>query len=167
MPPELTRPLLLAHVPAGGADWVLETSPAERAALAARFGIEAVNAFQASLRLAPREDGVVLASGRLWAEVVQLCVVSVEPVTQEVTAPLAFRLLPPGMAAADTPADEADDIESAHGLVDLGEVLAEELALALDPYPRHHDAQLPPEAREGPETPFAALAQLKKPQPGN
>jgi uncharacterized metal-binding protein YceD (DUF177 family) len=165
MPPEVTRPLVLAHVPASGADWVLRTSAEERTALALRFGIEAVEGFEAWLRLAPREDGVVLASGGLRAAVVQLCVISMEPVAQEVTAPLAYRLLPPGMAAADTPADEADDIESANGLVDLGELLAEELALALDPYPRHPEARLPPEVQEEAENPFAALARLNKPQP--
>ena len=167
MPPEFSRPLLLAQVPAAGRDLELAASMEECAALTARFGIEAVEAVSASLRLARQDDGAVLATGMLRAEVVQLCVISVEPVTQQVRTPLALRLLPGGMTAADTPADEADDIESVNGMVDLGEVLAEELALALDPYPRHPDAVLPPEVQEGPLNPFAALAALGRKERGN
>jgi uncharacterized metal-binding protein YceD (DUF177 family) len=161
MQPELSRPVILAHIPPGGRDLDIEASAEECAALARRLGIEAVNRLGAHLHLAPEADGAVRARGTLAAEVVQLCVVSLEPLTQQVAAPLALRLLPPGRAAEDTPADELDEIESEHGVVDLGEVVAEELALALDPYPRLPDADLPPEAQDPEEGPFAGLAALK------
>lgn len=167
MPPELSRPVVLAQVPEAGRDLVIEASPAECAALAARLGIEAVNRLRASLRLAPGPEGVILGRGGLSAEVIQACVVTLEPVTQEVSAPLSLRLLPAGMEPLDTPADEADDIESVNGSVDLGEVVAEELALALDPYPRAPGAELPPEATEGADNPFAALAALKARPPSH
>ncbi len=163
MPPELSRPLLLANVPAAGRQLLLEATAEECAALTARFGIEAVLTVRASLALMPQDDGVVLAHGALAAEVVQLCVVSLEPVTQQLEAPLHLRLLPAGMAAGDGPDDLMDDIESEAGTVDIGEVVAEELALALDPYPRHPDAVLPPEATDDQDNLFAALARLKKP----
>jgi uncharacterized metal-binding protein YceD (DUF177 family) len=51
--------------------------------------------------------------------------------------------------------------------VDLGDLVAEEVALALDPYPRHPDASLPPEASDADENPFAGLAALKGRQPPN
>ena len=80
------------------------------------------------------------------------------------TAPVSLRLLPAGRAATDTPDDAVDEIETG-GQVDLGELVAEEVALALDPYPRHPDAALPPEASDPEENPFAALAALKGRQP--
>jgi uncharacterized metal-binding protein YceD (DUF177 family) len=168
--PELSRPVTLTHVPPTGRDLAIEATPAECAALAKRLGIEAVNRLHASLHLAPEagdpRGGAVRATGRLEAEVVQLCVVSLEPLTQQVAAPLSLRLLPPGQAASDTPADEQDEIESENGVVDLGEVVAEELSLALDPYPRLPDAALPDEARDPEANPFAALSAYRnKPQP--
>ena len=51
-----------------------------------------------------------------------------------------------------------DDIPYADDMIDLGAALAEQLALALNPYPRKPGAQLPEEYKGEPETPFAALA---------
>ena len=65
MPPELSRPLVLAHVPAAGRHLAFEATAEECAALTARFGIEAVVAVRASLALTPQEDGVVLADEEL------------------------------------------------------------------------------------------------------
>lgn len=160
--PELSRPLVLAAVPAGGRMLVVEPSAAECAALAARMGIPAVNRLVATLALRPDTDGTVLVEGGLEAEVVQLCIVTLEPVTQQVMDQVAWRLLPEGRGAADGIDDPWDDIESVNGSVDLGEALAEQLALALDPYPRAPGAELPPEATDGPDSPFAGLAALQK-----
>jgi len=160
MPPELSRPLVLGHVPPAGRELEIIASAAEAAALAARFGIEEVRSLGARLRLAPEQDGPVMVTGQVSATVVQLCVVSQEPVVERVTAPVSLRLLPAGRAATDTPDDAVDEIETG-GQVDLGELVAEEVALALDPYPRHPEAELPPEASDPEENPFAALAALK------
>ncbi len=42
-------------------------------------------------------------------------------------------------------------------MIDLGEALAEQLALALDPYPRKPGAKLPSEASDDGANPFSAL----------
>lgn len=167
MPPELSRPLHIGHVPAGGRDLEVVASAEECAALAARLGIEEVRRLRAVLHLRPEDDGPVMVTGQLRAAVVQLCVVSRDPVLEQVESGISLRLLPPGRAATDTPDDAVDEIESQTGLVDLGELLTEELALALDPYPRHPDAELPPEASDPDNSPFAGLAALKGRQPPN
>ncbi|OYW09619.1 MAG: hypothetical protein B7Z53_02585, partial [Rhodospirillales bacterium 12-71-4] len=112
-------------------------------------------------------------------EVVQECVVTLEPVPQAVLAPLDLLLLPEGTPATDDNPDSPDEIETEGGMVDLGEVVAEQLALAMDPYPRAPDAAIPPDlvdpsagalepeadlADTPPErpNPFAALARLKR-----
>ncbi len=166
MPPELSRPLILGHVPPAGRELEIVASPAEAVALAGRFGIEAVRKLKARLRLRPEPEGPVMVTGEIRATVVQLCVVSQEPVVEHVVAPVSLRLLPAGQGATDTPEDDVDEIETA-GQVDLGELVAEEVALALDPYPRHPDASLPPEASDPEENPFAALSALKGRQPPN
>lgn len=158
--PEFSRPFPLGSVGPDGRREVLEADEAERAALAARFGIPAVESLRAELRLRPEADGAVRAEGRLAAEVVQSCVVTLEPVAQRVEEAVALRLLPAGLEPRDDP-DEPDEIPSRNGVVDLGEAVAEQLALALDPYPRAPGAVLPAEAADEAERPMAALAKLR------
>lgn len=162
MIPEFSRPVRLGPEPR---ELALAATAAECAALAARFGILAVHALEASLRLAPEPGGAVRARGELRAEVEQVCVVSLDPVRQAVRAPLDLRILAEGERPADDDPESPDEIESRGGQVDLGEAVAEQLALALDPYPRAPGAALPPIA-EPPApaarpNPFALLAARK------
>lgn len=163
MRPEFARPLALAAVPAGGQRLSLEAGPAERAALGQRLGLLALDALVAELALVPGPEGVVAVTGRLSAELVQECVVSLEPVRQRVAEAVAWRLLPEGMDPTDGE-DDPDDIACPGGLADLGEALAQQLSLALDPYPRAAGAQLPEDpGGEAAHGPFATLAKLKRP----
>ena len=159
--PEFSRPLPLGLVGPEGRREILEADEAERAALAARFGIPAVEGLRAELRLRPELDGAVRAEGRLVADVVQSCVVTLEPVAQRVEEGVALRLLPPGAEPRDDDPDGPDEIASQNGVVDLGEAVAEQLALALDPYPRAPGAVLPAEASDLSSHPMAALAKLR------
>jgi hypothetical protein len=162
--PEFSRPLALASVPAGGLRLALEAGPEERAALARRLGLLALPALSADLHLAPEADGKVQVTGTLRAEVEQACVVSLEPVRQAIEEPVAWRLLPDGVAPSDGDEDP-DDIECPGDVAELGEALAQQLSLALDPYPRAPDAQLPEDpGAGGAHGPFAALAKLKPPR---
>jgi hypothetical protein len=161
MSPEFSRPLTLAHVPEAGQSLRLEAGEAERAALARRFGLIALHALEADLRLRPGPEGRVRVEGVLRAEVEQACVVSLEPVRQRLEEAVAWRLLPEGIEPSDGDEDP-DDIPSEGGVADLGEALAQQLSLALDPYPRAPGATLPAEAGDGgAHGPFAALAKLR------
>jgi hypothetical protein len=61
--------------------------------------------------------------------------------------------------------EDPDDLPAEAGAVDMGEALAQQLSLALDPYPRAPGAELPAEATDGgAHGPFAALAKLKRPE---
>ena len=158
---EFSRPLALGRVGPEGRTEVLEATGSERAALARRFGIPAIDSLRATLRLVPEEDGAVMVRGRLEAAVVQDCVVTLEPVPQQVAEDIAFRLLPSGREPAEGP-DEPDEIETENGIAELGDAVAEQLALALDPYPRAPGAELPPEATDEASGPFARLAALRR-----
>jgi uncharacterized metal-binding protein YceD (DUF177 family) len=169
MTPEFPRPVRLGPDPR---EVALEATPTECAALAKRFGILGIGALSARLRLVPEPGGTVRVRGTLAASVEQLCVVTLEPVTQAVEAPVDLRILGEGEVPADDDPDSPDEIESAGGVADLGEAVAEQLSLALDPYPRAPGAELPPSLRSGPETgepeepgrpnPFAKLARLRE-----
>jgi uncharacterized metal-binding protein YceD (DUF177 family) len=163
---EFSRPVRLGPDPR---ELVLEASAAEGAALAARFGILAVHGLTARLSLRPEPGGTVRARGSLEADVEQNCVVTLDPVRQRVEAVVDLRILGEGETPADDDPESPDEIESAGGVVDLGEAIAEQLSLALDPYPRAEGAALPPldppeaapaEAPARPN-PFAALAKLR------
>jgi uncharacterized metal-binding protein YceD (DUF177 family) len=168
MSPEFSRPHRLGTEPKA---LLLRASAAECRALALRFGILGIDALQASLDLAAEPGGTVRIRGHLLAAVEQACVVTLEPVAQRVAAPIDLRILPEGSEPADDDPDSPDEIESAGGFIDLGEAIAEQLSLALDPYPRAADAALPPglldaddapEAPAAPPHPFASLTRLKR-----
>lgn len=164
MAPEFSRLVSLARLPDSGRAENLKASPAECAALAKRFAIPAVDRLEAALLLRPEPGGGVMVTGTLSADVVQACVVSLEPVAQRVEEAVTLRLLPPNEEPSDDP-DGPDEIPVEGDTVDLGEAIAEQLALALDPYPRAPGAELPQDAAASAAGgPFGALAALRRPQ---
>jgi hypothetical protein len=160
---EFSHRLPLGQVPAAGLDLRLEAGPAEREALARRLGLLVLHALVADLRLVPDVEGAVRVTGRMTAELDQECGISLAPVRQSVAEGVAWRLLPEGMEPTDGEHDP-DDIESEQGAADLGEALAQQLSLAIDPYPRAPGAELP-EGLGDQEAhgPFASLLKLKRP----
>ena len=164
---ELSRLLSLGAIPAAGREERVRASPAECAALAERYMIPGVEALDAALVLVPARDGAIRATGRLAARVVQVCVVTLDPIVQLVDAPIDLRFCPPDTPLSDDP-EGPDEIEITGSVIDIGEAVAEQLSLALDPYPRTPGVTLPamddepPEAEEKPH-PFAALSGRKRP----
>lgn len=130
-------------------------NPEERAALARRFGLLALDRLEASFALRRAGSGVVHVTGRVEADLVQSCVVTLEPVPAQVGESFAADFaVGTGGRAADPDLDfEAADPPEAirNGHIDLGELAAEQLALALDPYPRAPGAAVPPEYGPDPE----------------
>jgi len=160
--PEFSRTLPWAAIGQEGRRQSLRASPEECAALAERFGIPAVEAFSAELELRLEGNNAIRVRGRLSARVVQSCVVTLEPVAQSVEEAVDLRFLAAGEEPGDDP-EGPDEIPTERNVLELGEALAEQLSLALDPYPRAPGAALPAEVRkdeeEGPprRNPFAVL----------
>lgn len=148
----------------------LEATEAERAALAQRFGIVAVHRLSAEVTLEPVKSAVE-ATGTLTADIVQPCAVSGEDLPVAISEPLSLRFVPargPGRPDEEVELDEEDldEIEFSGTQFDLGEAVAQSLALAIDPFLEGPNAD---EFRRksgffGDDTanPFAALAKLKK-----
>jgi uncharacterized metal-binding protein YceD (DUF177 family) len=167
---EFSRPYDLRHLPT--VPVALEASEHERADLARRFDLVSVDAMIAAVTLVP-EGQNVRVTGRLTARIVQSCAVSGEDLPVRIDEPIALRFVPPGTPATpdeelELDAAELDDIElDAQGSFDLGEALAQSLALAIDPFavgPNAEAARRKAGLLEPDEGgPFAALAALKQP----
>lgn len=149
---------------------VLEASPAERAAVARRLGILAVDRLTAELTVKTLGGRLFRVVGPWEAAVRQACVVTLEPVPAEldgrIEASYAAQGRGPGggEVAFDPEAEDPAEVLPAAG-IDLGELVVQELAVALDPYPRAPGAEVPPAFRpsadEEAKGPFAALKALK------
>jgi hypothetical protein len=144
VPPEFSRPVGLdALRERGGADVSAEAAPAEREALARRFGLAAVRRLAVSATLRPWGPGGWRAAGRVEAGFVQTCVVTLEPVETEVAEGFERFFAPaPRLAEAAELLDEdaRDELEALDAAIDVGEIAAEAAALAIDPYPRRAGA---------------------------
>lgn len=116
----------------------ITATPGERAALAKRFDLLAIDRLQAHFAIR-REAAGVIARGRVGAEVTQACSVTGEPMTTTVDEEAELLFLPEsggGPDEAELNAEALDTITYAGDRIDLGEVAAETMALALDPFPR-------------------------------
>lgn len=142
----------------------------ERAALAAALGIPEIQTLEADIEIRPLPGHSYGVRGRLRAEVVQTCVVSLEPVPESVAEDIDVTLVPATRSArADVPDlvdTEAEDDQGFYenGRIDIGVIVAEHLALGLDPYPRKPGVEFPGHIEDLPtpeESPFARLAALK------
>lgn len=143
--PEFSRPINVDQVSGREVRESLSASPAERQALARRLDLQSVNSLTALVRLRRVRGGqMIRITGTLEADVVQTCVVSLEPLPahvqesfQALFAPAHLVPKEPEELAYDT--DDSEDppevIEG--GRIDIGELVAQHLSLALDPYPRH------------------------------
>lgn len=162
---ELHRPVAVDALAPGGEEFVVQASAAECAALAARMRLPAVLSLRCRFRLLPGLAGGVAADGWLEAEVVQTCVVTLEDFSATLAEAFAVRFVPAGAEADDLDPESPDEIPYAGGVLDLGEAAAEQLALALDPYPRAPGATLPEVSgpAEDSASPFARLAELRRP----
>jgi Large ribosomal RNA subunit accumulation protein YceD len=149
------RPVAIDPWPAGGIDLTLQAGADECRGLAERFGLVALRQLSGRARLERSAGGeVIRLRGRLDAEVVQSCVVSLEDVPARVSETFECRFVQAG-AVASGKLSWDEDIEPLSGpQLDLGEVFAQQLGLALDPYPHAPDAYALVSAELGPNISF-------------
>lgn len=166
---EFSRIIALAEIDAEATTHDLRADAQERQALAARFSLLSLATLDAEARVERVGAARFDLTMRLRAEAEQACVVTGQAVPfhllSTITRPLS---LVPVEAPREDELVETDLPDYLpEGTVDLGEIAAEELALALDPYPRakHADTVLaqyqPADNDDAEDNPFAALERLK------
>ncbi|WP_207456151.1 DUF177 domain-containing protein [Azospirillum sp. SYSU D00513] len=182
--PEFSRVIRADAVHRSPVTETIEATEAERHALAARLELESIDRLTATVTLKSARGGqMVQVNGTLEADVVQTCVVTLEPVPAHVSERFSALFAPEHLVedfdeeeidleALLSDEDQPEPMEN--GRIDIGELTAQHLSLGLDPYPHaegvefagyaeHEEGEAEAEAAE-PEkpNPFAVLQSLKQ-----
>jgi Large ribosomal RNA subunit accumulation protein YceD len=161
----------VADIPEEGLRRELEASAVECEAIAAFAGLRELSRLGASFDLVHAGGGSVRVTGRIQASVGQTCVVTLEPLTNEIDEEVDVMFSSEPQPAATAPAEDEDDGTAEdppepiiNGMIDLGALATEFLMLGLDPYPRKAGVVFEPVIApvDPADHPFAALAALKK-----
>ncbi|MGE0724996.1 MAG: DUF177 domain-containing protein [Alphaproteobacteria bacterium] len=137
--PEFSRLVPLTSIDRRGFSQTIEASPAERTALAERFGLIALDRLVADVRLRPVNGGTAIRlDARITADCVQRCTATLEPLPVTVAEEFALLYSAEARTGGDLDIEYADEVlEPLDGdSIDIGEAVAQELSLALDPFPR-------------------------------
>jgi uncharacterized metal-binding protein YceD (DUF177 family) len=166
-------PVTVEQIPDTGLHRDIEADQAVRAAMAEVAGLREVLSARASLDVTPQRGGRYHVAGRVRARIGQTCVVTLDPIENDIDEPIDLTFAPPEQIpllsdlveeAAESDAEIPDPPEPIeNGVIDLGRLATDALFLAIDPYPRKPEAVFePPVVPEDPEDhPFAALKALK------
>ncbi|MGH6715159.1 MAG: YceD family protein [Bradyrhizobium sp.] len=170
----------VAQIPESGLHRDLEANADVRKAIAEIAGLREIASAHASFDLNLRSGGRVHVAGKLRARIGQTCVVTLDPIENEIDQQIEVMFAPDEqIPPADLVADEDAVVESGPpepivgGVIDLGRLATDVLFLAIDPYPRKPGAVFERQvAAAHPEDhPFAALKALKSgpesAKPGN
>ena len=165
---EFSRVFEISELTGGAVRQRLSATAAERAAVAGRLGLLALPDLEADLvvRRGPAA-GTFVVAGLATAVVVQRCIVTLAPVENRIETD--FETVYADTAATgdeDGEAPEAPEIVDGGG-IDLGEEVVQQVACAIDPYPRSAGAEVDPRwTVDDDEThgsgPFAALAKVRR-----
>jgi uncharacterized metal-binding protein YceD (DUF177 family) len=142
--PEFSRPVRIDTLAPKAKAMSIGAKEDERAALAKRFNLQAIDHLSAEIDLSRNGDHVT-AAGTLSAKVTQSCVASGEPVEEQVDEEFRIDFLP---QPADIAAEDEIELSSAEldivfyegTSIDIGEAMAETLSLSIEPYPRSPNA---------------------------
>lgn len=164
---EFARPQRLDTIGGEPRTVEIEADTEERAALAKRFDLIGIDRLAGRFTIR-RDAAGIMVEGRVTAAVTQACSITGDPLPATVDEPVALRFVPGGEAGQDEVELDDQDIDVIPyegGAIDLGEVAAETMALALDPFPRGPNAEAKLKEAgvlsEEQAGPFGALAGLK------
>jgi hypothetical protein len=166
-------PIAVEQIPETGLHRDIEADAAARDAMAEVAGLREIMSASASIDVTPNSGGRFQVAGRVRARIGQTCVVTLDPIENDIDEPIDLILAPaeqiPALAdlvddAAESEAEIPDPPEPIeNGMIDLGRLATDALFLAIDPYPRKPDAVFEPliAAADPEDHPFAALKALK------
>ena len=167
-------PVVVAQIPDTGLHRAFEASDATRAAMADVAGLREVTSASASFDLTLKSGGRVHVTGEVRARIGQTCVVTLDPIENEINEVIDLMFAPSeqirSLSALVDEAAQSEDEEVPDppepiidGVIDLGLLATDALFLAIDPYPRRPDATFEPPAEviDPADHPFAALKALQ------
>jgi uncharacterized protein DUF177 involved in 23S rRNA accumulation len=157
-------PIVVAQIPDTGLHRDIEANPLERQAMAEVAGLREILSVNASFDLTPQRAGRFHVGGHVRARVGQTCVVTLDPIENDIDEPIDLIFAPsdqiPDLAdlvdvAGETDVEIPDPPEPiVNGMIDLGRLATDALLLGIDPYPRRRDAIFePPVEVDDPDAP--------------
>lgn len=173
--PEITPTLKVATL-SRGRTFAMDIRPDHDATESARdfLGVERLSNLRMKGDLTPVGSDDWRFTGRLTADIVQACVATLVPVSQRIDEPVDRRYVPDTGSDAgvetDLDMDAEDDPDTYVDVIAPGTLMLEVLSLAIDPYPRATEADLPTKQAAPPGVeplndedlkPFAGLAALR------
>jgi uncharacterized metal-binding protein YceD (DUF177 family) len=167
----LTWSYRTTEIPQAGLREERTTTEAERAKVAAELEIVSCERLASDFAIRAIGHGHYRLSGKVTAQLTQSCVVTLDPIAQNVEGVFDVEFWPKGKLP-ESGEEEVDALSAAeielieHGLIDAGRIIFETLSASVDPYPRKPGAEFKPEELGGAAAPtetgpFAALKKLK------
>ena len=166
-------PVSAAQIPDTGLHRDIEADPLARQAIAELAGLREVLSARAWFDVTPNSNGRFQVVGRVSARIGQTCVVTLDPIENEIDEAIELMFAPPEQIPAladlvDEDIESEDEIPDPpepiiNGVIDLGRLATDVLLLGVDPYPRKAGAVFEPRvvAADPQDHPFAALKALK------
>lgn len=156
----ISFPVNVARLPQKGMPVRIDANEDQRAELAEIHGLEKVDSLMANLVVSPWKRNGVKVTGDVRAKVIQSCVVTLEPVENEIDEQIESVFLPEdsklgregfgigGEIVLD--AEGPDSPETFSGdIIDVGALAEEFFGLGIDPYPRKKGASIEASKEEG------------------
>ena len=154
---------IVSEIPENGRTIQIESDEHKRAAIAKRLAIPGVDSFRADLELKPEQRKIRVHS-RVQAVLVRECVASLEPMRETINDSFEIVFDPDFVLDENEEFDEAfadnDLVETLDSeIIEIGELVIQQLSLAMAPFPRKPGApSLADEYGNAPEaSPFAVL----------
>jgi uncharacterized protein DUF177 involved in 23S rRNA accumulation len=172
-------PVLVAQIPESGLHREFEADQTTREAMAEIAGLRNIPSASASFDMALKRGGRVQVTGHVRARIGQTCVVTLDPIENEIDEQIDLIFAPSGQIAGQKIPHQSDLVDAPvapdaetpdppeaiiNGVIDLGRLATDVLFLAIDPYPRKPDAVFEPhvEPAEPDDHPFAALKAMQR-----
>jgi len=166
-------PVVVAQIPDTGLHRDIEADGSTRDALADIAGLREILSAHAWLDVTLIGRGRVHVAGRVRARIGQTCVVSLDPIENEIDEAIDLIFAPPEQIPAlsdlvDEAAERAAELPDPpepieNGVIDLGRLATDALFLGIDPYPRRPGVAFdrPVVATDPQDHPFAVLKALQ------
>lgn len=159
----------VADIPDEGIAVTREATDDERKRMAEALDLLACLGMTAQYTIKPRGGGHFRLTGKLNARVEQSCVVTLEPLTNDVSESFSVDFWPENALPAQSGGlidvhDEPDMEPIADDRIDAGRIIFECFANGIDLFPRKPGAafEAPEPEPEKAEGPFAALARMRQ-----
>lgn len=170
-------PVSIHEIPETGRRFEVAADAAVRAAIARAAGLNTLPRLEATFDVTRRGANGLRVAGRVSATVGQICVVTLDPIENEVEEPVNLDFVPAPAPDREGASGQGRGVEVTleeepeplfGDTVDLGALATEFLMLGIDPYPRKPGAVFEAQtAEDETDHPFAALARLRRGPGGN